>query len=118
MTERTSRTSIDVDLGSPIEGLERRSWTAVREHAMRDWSKRQPARTSETRTSDYSHIERPMAFGYAARTRYAERAAWDDELEGRLKEDWERSSPRARGDWEHVKNYVRHGWEYRQRMRS
>lgn len=143
MAERTSRTSIDIDLDTPLEAMERRSWTSIREHAMRDWSQSQLTRASaptaigsksqpaggvptpprgepiEAKVAgDYSDVERPMAFGYAAHTRYAERPAWDEDLELRLKEDWERTNPRIRADWEQVKPLVRHGWEYRKRMRS
>ena len=56
-----------------------------------------------------------MAFGHGAKEAYgrvADKAdVWSDELEKKLKVDWEATHKNAAETWEQVRDAVKHGWE-------
>ncbi|HEV2696232.1 MAG TPA: hypothetical protein VG347_25325 [Verrucomicrobiae bacterium] len=59
----------------------------------------------------YDEQEAAYRFGYGARSEYgAEHSKWDDELESRLREDWEALDTDR--DWETDRAAIRYGWDY------
>lgn len=57
---------------------------------------------------DWDSAEPALRYGYGARSYYGD-AAWNDELEVKLRRDWEASG--SEGTWDRVKNAVRRGWQ-------
>lgn len=61
---------------------------------------------------DWDDIELPMGYGYSARQQYgAQHDSWDDDLEGKLKTEWESAKDATHRGWNDVKPFVRHGYE-------
>jgi hypothetical protein len=61
---------------------------------------------------DWDEAELPLGYGYSARREYGQKHAdWSDELEGKLKSEWEDPQNTGRRDWDDVKPIVRHGWD-------
>ena len=61
---------------------------------------------------DWDDVELPMGYGYSARQQYGtQHATWNDELEGKLKSEWESAKDTTRRGWNDVKQFVRHGYE-------
>jgi hypothetical protein len=61
---------------------------------------------------DWDDIELPMGYGYNARQYYGtQHSDWDDELEGKLKTEWESAKATGHRGWNDVKQFVRHGYE-------
>ncbi len=59
----------------------------------------------------YADFEPAHRFGYGARAQYRdEYPEWDDELEARLKADWETTG--ANRAWEQDRDAIRYGWDY------
>ena len=60
---------------------------------------------------DWDDVELPMGYGYSARQQYgAEHQDWDDNLEGKLKTEWESAKDGTQRGWNDVKEFVRHGY--------
>ncbi|MFO0741327.1 MAG: hypothetical protein U0270_35855 [Labilithrix sp.] len=60
----------------------------------------------------WSDVEEPMKYGYGARAYYgAQHEAWDDKLEGTLKEEWESVKDGSHRAWNDVKAFVKRGYE-------
>lgn len=60
--------------------------------------------------SGWADEEPALRYGYGARQYYAGAGEeWDDELEGKLKNDWDSTSNDS--SWDRVKGAVRRGWE-------
>lgn len=57
---------------------------------------------------DWDSAEPALRYGYGARRYYTD-ADWNDELEHKLRRDWESSG--SDSTWDRVKNAVRRGWE-------
>lgn len=57
---------------------------------------------------NWDDVEPALRYGYGARQHY-QGQDWNDELEGRLKKDWEATG--QGGTWDRVKSAVRRGWE-------
>ena len=56
-------------------------------------------------------LEPAYRFGYGARSEYGdEHPEWDEELEARLKNDWE--SLDSTRNWETDREAIRYGWDY------
>ena len=66
--------------------------------------------TDKVDLGSWDDNEEPMRYGYAARKQYGD-AKWDDNLETRLKSDWEGAGDTIHRKWEDVKNVVRHGYD-------
>ena len=63
----------------------------------------------------YADIEQAHRFGYGARSHYGSKfQTWNDELETRLKGDWELIAPERKQTWMQDRTAIRHGWEYEQ----
>jgi hypothetical protein len=61
----------------------------------------------------YEELEPAHRFGYGARSKYAdEYPEWDDELESRLKKDWEEIAPERKQTWMQDRAAIRYGWDY------
>lgn len=61
---------------------------------------------------DWDDVELPMGYGYTAREQYgAAHAEWDDDLETKLRVEWERGRDGTRRDWNDVKQFVREGYD-------
>lgn len=55
----------------------------------------------------FENREQAFRFGYAAQNRYSQDyPAWNDELEARLRQDYD-------GDYQTDRRYIRHAYEYR-----
>ncbi|MFO0631207.1 MAG: hypothetical protein U0325_37050 [Polyangiales bacterium] len=65
---------------------------------------------------DWNQVEAAVRYGYGARTQYADSAGWDDQLEGRLRQEW--SQFKGGGAWEDMRSHVRRGWDTATRNRS
>ncbi len=60
----------------------------------------------------WSDAEEGVRYGYGARDEYGtQHAAWDDNLETRLKSDWEGAGNGVIRKWDEVKHAVRRGYE-------
>lgn len=57
---------------------------------------------------DWDENEPALRYGYGARQHYAD-AQWSDELEGKMRKDWESTGNGS--SWDRVKAAVRRGWE-------
>lgn len=61
---------------------------------------------------DWDDVELPIGYGYSARREYGRKhSSWDDDLEGRLRSEWEDPSNKAGQSWDDVKPLVRRGWD-------
>jgi hypothetical protein len=55
----------------------------------------------------FENREQAFRFGYAAQSQYRDKyPKWNDELDSRLREDYE-------GDYQSDRSYIRHAYEYR-----
>jgi hypothetical protein len=55
----------------------------------------------------FDDAEMPLGYGYAARTHFGDRyPLWNDELEGKLRSDWNADKP-----WPEIKHFVRRGYD-------
>ena len=61
--------------------------------------------------TDWEEIEPGLRYGVGARLQYPDYAGWNDELEARLREEWQKKHKPT--TWEKVKRAVRHGFEYK-----
>lgn len=62
---------------------------------------------------DWDEVELPIGYGYSARREYGrDNKDWDDEIEGRLRSEWEDPANKADRDWDDVKPLVRRGWDH------
>jgi hypothetical protein len=68
-----------------------------------------PPRGVPNYDDDWDSIEPAVRYGVGAREYYADYNDWDDELEGKLRTDWE--STNTGSSWDKVKMHVRRGWE-------
>lgn len=68
--------------------------TADREHALKEWHQ----------------TEQEARYGFGARSQYPTLNTWDAELEGKLRDDWDRLGTGK--TWEASKRGVRMGWDY------
>ena len=63
---------------------------------------------------DWNDVEMPLGYGYGARQQYGNQyPAWNQELEGKLRSDWEATGDKPTHKWNDVKDYVRRGFEYK-----
>lgn len=63
--------------------------------------------------ANFEAYEAASRFGFAARRQYGHTyPKWDDQLESRLREDWESTYPDPYEGWEQTQSAVRRGWEY------
>ena len=61
----------------------------------------------------YEDVEPAYRFGYGARAQFGdEYSDWNDELESRLKHDWDNLSTSRKENWERDRRAIRHGWDY------
>ena len=61
----------------------------------------------------YDEIEPAHRFGYGARSYYHnEYPEWDDELEARLKNDWEQTAAGRKQTWMQDRAAIRYGWDF------
>jgi hypothetical protein len=61
----------------------------------------------------YEEVEPAYRYGYGARSEYGdEYPEWDDELEDRLKGEWEMIAPSRRQTWMQDRAIIRRGWDY------
>jgi hypothetical protein len=59
--------------------------------------------------TDWNEIEPALRFGVGARVQYARYEAWNEELEGLLREQWNMTD--APGTWKRMKRAIRRGFE-------
>lgn len=64
----------------------------------------------------WEQIEPALRYGVGARAQYASYIHWTDELEARLRREWEQTN--APSTWEKVKRAVRHAFESTRVKRS
>lgn len=61
----------------------------------------------------WDDVSEPIGYGYGARQQYgAEHPAWNDDVESKLRAEWEQGKAKAEQGWDDVKRWVRHGYEY------
>lgn len=65
---------------------------------------------------DWSQVESAVRYGYGARTQYTDAAGWDDQLEGRLRQEW--SQLKNASPWDDMRSHVRRGWDAATRNRT
>ncbi len=62
-------------------------------------------------SSKWQDVETPLKYGVAARDYYGkDHSAWNPELEGKLKGEWEKG--RGGNAWDEVKSFVKHGFDH------
>lgn len=66
--------------------------------------------------TDWGEIEPALRFGVGACVQYARYEVWNEELEGRLREEWDLT--KAPGTWPRMKRAIRRGFEAARRQRS
>ena len=61
----------------------------------------------------WDDAEAPLQYGYAARDQFGKEHghAWNEKLEGSLKDEWEKGRDATRKGWSDVKQFVRKGYE-------
>jgi hypothetical protein len=65
------------------------------------------------RQPNFEADEPAYRFGYGARRQYGDTyPEWNDQLQSRLRTDWETTYPGADEDWIQYQSAVRRGWEY------
>lgn len=64
---------------------------------------------------DWGRAEPALRYGYGARMRYADSSAWDDQLESRLRGEWDEL--KSGSTWDEARQNVRLGWDYAARNR-
>jgi hypothetical protein len=61
----------------------------------------------------YEEVEPAYRYGYGARSKYSsEYPEWDDELETRLRGEWEEIAPARKRTWMQDRAAIRRGWDY------
>ena len=60
---------------------------------------------------EWSDIELPIEYGYAARNQYRQHTAWSSELESTLEKEWESGRAKTAAEWRDVRDHVRTGFE-------
>jgi hypothetical protein len=61
----------------------------------------------------YDEVEPAYRYGYGARSKYgSEYSEWDDELEARLKGEWDEIAPARKQTWMQDRAAIRRGWDY------
>ena len=61
----------------------------------------------------YDDVEPAHRFGYGARSYYQEEyPEWDDELETKLRTDWQEIHPERKKTWDADVENIRYGWDY------
>jgi hypothetical protein len=68
-----------------------------------------PSGNTPNPPDSWDDVEPALRYGYGARQHYANEE-WNDELESRLRKDWDSSSSGG-SSWDRVKNAVRRGWD-------
>jgi hypothetical protein len=73
-----------------------------------------PGGTPEKKsTPSWDDAALPLSYGYGARQQYgAQHTAWDDTLEGKLKQEWDEGKEKTGHAWNDVKHNVRRGYEH------
>lgn len=62
---------------------------------------------------DFEFYEPAYRFGYGARRHYGSQySTWNDDLEGRLRMDWDNSYRDQGYDWDRYRSHIRRGWDY------
>jgi hypothetical protein len=62
---------------------------------------------------NYEEDEAAARFGYGARRQYGSSySQWNDDLEARLKKDWETVRGDTGASWDRARRAVRRGWDY------
>jgi hypothetical protein len=56
----------------------------------------------------WENVEHAIRYGYAARQKFGEQKAWDDEVETHLRQDWDTMSPP--NAWHTMRPFVQRGW--------
>lgn len=61
----------------------------------------------------YEEVEPAYRYGFGARSQYEdEYPEWDDELEDRLRGEWEEIAPSRNQTWMQDRAIIRRGWDY------
>jgi hypothetical protein len=67
---------------------------------------------TDRKIDSWDDAEVPMAYGYGARRQYGkEHNDWNDDLEAKLKKEWEGAGNAVARKWNDVKALVRRGYE-------
>ena len=87
------------------------SWDKVKGKLTEDWQKL----STDAQKLGKDAAETAISFGHGARETYGKVAqkadVWSDELEKKLKADWEATHKDGAVAWEKVRDAVKHGWE-------
>ena len=93
---------------SKVEDL---SWDKVKGSLTDEWQKV----AGGAQKLEHKLAENAIAFGHGAKSAYNQTAqkmdGWSDEVEKRLKADWEKTHKDASVTWDKVRDAVKHGWE-------
>ncbi len=61
----------------------------------------------------WDDAEIPLSYGFGAREQYGtEHTAWNDQLEAKLREEWDEGKDKTGYAWNDVKHVVRRGYEH------
>lgn len=63
--------------------------------------------------ADWHQVQPAVRFGVGARSQFGDDATWNDEVETRLRADWDKSYEPS--TWERLKRAVRRGFEFKRR---
>ena len=72
-----------------------------------------PTNVANPKPTEWNDVEMPLKYGYGARSQYGTKSNdWSDDVEKRLRTEWESNQAAKASKWDEVKPYVRRGWEY------
>ncbi len=83
------------------------SWDKVKSEAVSNWEKI----SAGAGKLQKSVAENAIAFGHGAKDIYGKTGPWSDEVEAKLKADWEQTHKDAVDGWATVRDAVKHGYE-------
>lgn len=70
---------------------------------------------TETIPARFEEVEPAYRFGYGARSNYGDEfPEWNDDLEDRLRDEWEEIAPDQKQTWMQDRAAIRRGWDYEQ----
>ncbi len=77
---------------------------------------KQPIPPRGAPNSDWDQVEPGLRYGWGAASQYQEHTDWDDNVESKLKEEW--NDLKSGRTWDEIKGSVRRGWESARRKVS
>lgn len=83
------------------------SWNKLKSSVVDEWHKA----VAGAQKLEKSVAEQAMKFGHGASDAFEHAGKWTEELEAKLKSDWEKTHQDATVAWAKVRDAVKHGFE-------